>query len=123
MFKNSQITNRSLEKVSIEILDNTITEKSVVILITDNNENSYSWNVEFGIQKKINNKWVDLKYVSDDLSWIDIAYILNENNQLTQRLNIEQYYGKLSTGTYRIVKFIDDGKSISNLYSNEFEIK
>ena len=46
----------------------------------------------------------------------------NEDNQLTLKLDIEQYYGKLSNGTYRIVKPVYDN-GYMDIYSNEFEIK
>ena len=67
-------------------------------------------------------EWKDIKYVSDNLSWIDIAYELGEDNKLTQKLDIEKYYGELSEGTYRIVKPIYDNGYVY-MYSNEFEIK
>lgn len=114
--------NRNIENVTIEVLKDTITNKSLEILITDNNEDKYGWGVEFRVQEKINGEWEDLKYVSDDLSWIEIAYELNKNNQLTQKLDIEKYYGELPNGTYRIVKQVYDNEYI-DIYSNEFEIK
>ena len=114
--------NRNKENVTIEVLQDTITKEKVEILITDNNEDHYGWGVEFKIQQKVNEEWKDLKYVSDNLSWIDIAYELNEDNQLTQKLDVEKYYGKLSNGIYRIVKPVYDNGYI-DIYSNEFEIK
>ena len=114
--------NRKPENVTIQVDKNTISPESVSIIITDNNVEQYGWGVEFRVQEKINDEWKDLDYISDDLSWIDIAYELNEDNQLTQKLDIEKYYGKLNTGIYRIVKPVYDGEYI-DIYSNEFEIK
>ena len=114
--------DRKIENVNIEVLKDTITKKSVEIQITDNNRDHFAWGVAFGVQKKINEEWKDIKYVSDNLSWIDIAYELGENNKLTQKLDIEEYYGELSEGTYRIVKPIYDNGYVY-MYSNEFEIK
>lgn len=114
--------NRNPENVTIEILSNTISNTSVEILITDNNVNQYGWGVEFRVQEKVDNEWKDLDYISDDLAWIDIAYELNEDNQLTQKLDIEKYYGKLNNGIYRIVKPVYDNGYV-DIYSNEFEIK
>ncbi len=114
--------NRNPENVTIEILSDTISNTSVEILITDNNVNQYGWGVEFRVQEKVDNEWKDLDYISDDLAWIDIAYELNEDNQLTQKLDIEKYYGKLNNGIYRIVKPVYDNGYI-DIYSNEFEIK
>ena len=114
--------NRNKENVTIEVLPNTITKKKAEILITDKNEDHYGWGVEFRVQKKVNEEWKDLDYISDNLSWIDIAYELNEDNQLIQILDIAKYYGELENGTYRIVKPVYDNGYI-DIYSNEFEIK
>lgn len=114
--------NRSPENVIIEVDNTTITPESVSIIITDNNKEHYGWGVEFRIQQKVNDEWEDFKYLSNDLAWIDIAYQLNEDNQLTLKLDIEKYYGKLSNGIYRIVKPVYDNGYI-DIYSNEFEIK
>lgn len=114
--------NRNPENVTIEILSNTISNTSVEILITDNNVDQYGWGVEFRVQEKVNGEWKDLNYISDDLAWIDIAYELNSDNQLTQKLDIEKYYGQLNSGIYRVVKPIYDDEYI-DIYSNEFEIK
>ena len=114
--------NRSPENVIIEVVENTITNTGVTIIITDNNEDYYGWGVDFKVEKKIDDGWKCLKPVSGDLSWIEIAYSSNEDNQITQKLDIEKYYGKLTSGVYRIVKSVYDNGYI-DLYSNEFEIK
>lgn len=117
--------NSKTENVTIEVDQNLITAESVSITITDNNENQYGWGVEFKIQQKINGEWQDLNYISDNLSWIDIAYELDSNNQLIQKINIKKYYGELSSGTYRVVKpvYDNDENRYVYIYSNEFEIK
>lgn len=119
---STENANRKPENVTIEIDNSTINTESVSITITDNNENHYGWGVEFRVQEKVNGEWKDLKYISDNLSWIDIAYQLNEDNKLTQKLDIEKYYGKLNNGIYRVVKPVYDNEYI-DIYSNEFEIK
>ena len=120
--QNNTKSNRSSENVTIEINNSTIKPESVSITITDNNENQYGWGVEFRVQEKVDGEWKNLNYISDELSWIDIAYELNEDKQLTQKLDIEKYYGKLPNGIYRIVKPVYDNGYI-DIYSNEFEIK
>ena len=115
-------SNRNPNNVIIKVDNTTIKPESVSITITDNNENQYGWGVEFRVQEKVNGEWKNLNYISDNLSWIDIAYHLNEDKQLTQKLDIEKYYGKLSNGIYRIVKPVYDEGYI-DIYSNEFEIK
>lgn len=115
--------NRNKENVTIEVLQNTITKEKVEILITDNNEYHYGWGVEFRVQEKVNGEWEELNYVSSDQIWNSLAYLPNENNQITQKLDIEKYYGKLFNGVYRIVKPVYDNDDYIDIYSNEFEIK
>lgn len=114
--------NRSPENVTIKVLKDTISSTGLSIIITDNNKDYYGWGVDFKVQKKIDEKWETLEPISDDLTWIGIAYVPNEDNQVKQKLNIENYYGKLGNGIYRIVKTVYD-KEYIDLYSNEFEIK
>lgn len=117
---NKEKTKPSIENITIEVLPNTITKESVTILITDNNENKYSWGEPYKVQKKTSEGWKTLPSVSDMLTWTMVAYIPDENNQIKQKLNIKACYGELSEGTYRIVK--NNGNS-EEIYSNEFEIK
>ena len=114
--------DRKPENVTIEVLKDTITNKTAEILITDNNKEQYGWGVEFRVQQKVNGEWKELEYKSNDLSWIEIAYALDKNNQVKMKINFEKYYGTLESGTYRIVKPVYDNRYI-DLYSNEFEIK
>jgi len=114
--------NRDAKNVTIEVIQDTITNKSVEILITDNNEDYFGWGVDFKVQKKIDGEWKDLKFKSKDVSWIAIAYVPNEDNQIKQKIDIEEYYGKLKKGTYRVVKSVYD-KGYIYIYSDEFEIK
>ena len=119
-----ETVNHNPENVTIEIDNDTVKSESLSIIITDNNVNPYGWGMDFKIQKKTNENWEDLNYISDDIVWIDIIYELNESNQWTQKLDIETYYGTLSNGIYRIVKpVIDYDGNYVNIYSNEFEIK
>lgn len=113
--------NRDIKNVTIEVLKDTITNKSLEILITDNNEDCFGWGVDFKIQQKVNGEWKNLEYVSDDLAWNSIAYLPNEDKQIKQKIDIEKYYGKLDNGTYRVAKSVYD-KGYIDIYSNEFEI-
>lgn len=119
---SSNTTTPCPENVTITVVEDTISRNELTIKIADNNEDKYGWGVEFRVQERVDNEWKDLDYISDNLTWIDIAYKLNADNQLTQKLNIEKYYGKLNNGIYRIVKPVYDNGYV-DIYSNEFEIK
>lgn len=116
------VLNTKAENVTIEILKDTITNTSVEILITDNNEDQYGWGKSYRIQNKENGKWNDLKTIQD-LGFEEIVFKLDENNQLKQKINWERFYGELEKGTYRIVKPQWSNNEYIDLYSNEFEIK
>lgn len=73
-------SNRNLENVMIEINNSTVKPESVSITITYNNENQYGQGVEFRVQEKVDGEWKNLNYIFDELSWIDIAYELNEDD-------------------------------------------
>ena len=109
--------NRDVKNVTIKVLEDTITNKSVEILITDNNEDYFIWGINFKVQEKIKGQWKDLECIY--LYWDLFAYVPNEDKQIKQKLDIEKYYGILKNGTYRIVKSVDN----VDIYSNEFEIK
>jgi len=113
--------NRSPENVVIEVLEDTITKNYAEILITDNNQNHYGWGVDFRVQKKVNDKWEELNAINE-MSFIEIAYEVDENNQIKMQVHYGEYYGALEKGIYRIVKPIYDNGYI-DIYSNEFEIK
>lgn len=118
---STQNLNRSPENVTIEVLEDTITNESAEILITDDNQAHYGWGVDFRVQKKVDEKWEELEPVSE-LSFIEIAYEVGEDNQIKMKVDYGKYYGTLENGIYRIVKPIYD-KEYIDLYSNEFEIK
>lgn len=111
--------------VKIEVEKSTITPTSISIIITNNNENELFYGEEFKIQKKINGNWKDIDYASDKvLIWNAIALMTEGNSQTTKKLNIEYYYGKLDSGTYRVVKPVSNGNGGEiNIYSDEFKIE
>lgn len=115
--------NSNLENVIMKVDSTTIKPTSISIIITNNNDNDIGYGEEYKIQKNINEEW---KYLDNlpNTSWNDIAYIMKENSETTNKLNFENTYGELGKGTYRIIKtmFSENGKN-TDIYSNEFEIK
>lgn len=108
-----------IDKVTIEVDKSTISSKSISIIIINNNENELTYGEEFKIQKNVDGEWKNLDYLPNAI-WNAMAYVTKGNSQTNKKLNIENYYGELENGTYRVVKPIFDGNSI---YSDEFEIK
>ena len=115
--------NSNLENVIMKVDSITIKPTSISIIIINNNDNEIGYDQEYKIQKNINGEWKYLDYLPNT-SWNDIAYIIKANSQTTKKLNLENTYGELEKGTYRIIKtmFSENGKK-ADIYSNEFEIK
>ena len=110
------------DKVTIEVLKDTISNTYAEILITDNNETPCGWGDPFRIQELKDGKWIESETIGE-MIFKSIGYLLNEDNQLKQKVNWEYIYGELDAGTYRIVKSVYSGEEYIDLYSNEFEIK
>ena len=115
--------NSDLENVIIKVDSTTIKPTSISIIIINNNDNEIGYGEEYKIQKNINGEWKYLDYLPNT-SWNDIAYIIKANSQTTKKLNLENTYGELEKGTYRVIKtvFFENGKK-TDIYSTEFEIK
>ena len=115
------IFNRDKEKVTIEVLADTLTPSGATIVVTDKNEDTYGWGISYKVQQKINEEWIDLKPIAEML-FEEIAYSLDEYGQFRQNIDWTRFYGELEKGTYRIVKDTYD-KGYIYFYSNEFKIK
>ena len=115
--------NSDLENVIMKVDSTTIKTTSISIIIINNNDNEIGYEEEYKIQKNKNGEWKYLDYLPNTV-WNDIAYIIKANSQTTKKLNLENTYGELEKGTYRVIKtvFFENGKK-TDIYSTEFEIK
>lgn len=130
---NSNIKNENLivnedekstidvEKVTLNVKKNTVSSYGATVVITDTNEPSLCWGQQYRIQEKKNAKWEFIKTNTDNIIFESMAYILDENHQYSQKIDWSKHYGKLSKGTYRIVKDVYNNGYMS-FYSNEFTI-
>ena len=115
--KNDEEYVRKSELVKLEVLENTITNESATLIITDNNDVAFEFGEYFEIEKKENNNWNELNYLAEK-KYLLLAYKRDENNQYKFVINWKNEYGILPSGIYRIVKYSNDIK----FCSNEFEI-
>ena len=111
--------NSDLENVIMKVDSTTIKPTSISIIIINNNDNEIGYDQEYKIQKNINGEWKYLDYLPNT-SWNDIAYIIKANSQTTKKLNLENTYGELEKGTYRIIKtmFSENGKKLIFIQMN-----
>lgn len=106
------------EKVSLKVLEETITRDGATLVITDENEEPYGYGEDFVLEVKKGESWKRVEYLPDTI-WKSLAYIPNDEGILTMKLDFKYYFGSLEDGMYRVVKTIQG----VNIYSNEFEIK
>lgn len=112
------MSERTLDKVSIEIEEGTLTNKGATIVIKDYNELPYSYGEYYHIEKLTNGEWKELKSIDHNIN--DVGHIIGRDGQTTIDFNWEKAYGKLNPGKYKFVMEIDyDIPKVST----EFEIK
>ena len=104
---NIKESNRKAENVKLEIKEGSLTNTGVTVIITDKNENPYGWGEPYFIEMDEGGIWSRLKYLSN-FSWIEIAYVLDENGQYEQKINWKDLYGELPPGNYRLGKNVYD---------------
>lgn len=113
-------SDRKAENVKLEIKEGTLTSTGATVIITDKNENPYGWGVPYFIEIEEDGLWTEAQDLYR-ISWIEIAYELDENGQYEQEINWEKFYGELKPGNYRLVKNVYDNGYI-NFYV-EFTIE
>ena len=97
--------NSDSENVIMKVDSTTIKPTSISIIIINNNDNEIGYGEEYKIQKNINGEWKYLDYLPNT-AWNDVAYIIKANSQTTKKLNLENTYGELEKGTYRVIKTV-----------------
>ena len=96
--------------VSIKIKEGTLTNTGATIIIRDTTDKDYSYGEPYRIDKKENGKWKEVPRVREAAFFNDLAYYLDENNEIVREINWEWIYGKLKPGTYRFVTEASDEK-------------
>ena len=91
-----------VENVSATISDISLT--GATITIKDTNEDKYTYEEWYVLQKVIDGKTYSIPTKVKDYGFNDIGYEVNENNEVKFVIDWEWLYGELSQGSYRIIK-------------------
>ena len=112
----------SQNDVIMTIKDGTLTNKSVTLILTNNSDRKIQYGSPYEIEIKKNDEWYK---INAKLNFT--LFILESKKKNEFKLNFEEGYGKLPSGTYRVIKKIDkekeDGLFDSFYVSTEFTIK
>lgn len=115
------IESNKIENVTMTIKEGTLTNTGATVVITDTNITKHIFNSEYRIDKKVNDGWLEAKRIDNNFAFKDLAWIVGDDNTITNNVNWEKLYGKLEPGQYRMIKKVD-GKMFSAIQV-EFEIK
>ena len=91
-----------VENVSATISDISLT--GATITIKDTNEDKYTYEEWYVLQKVIDGKTYSIPTKVKDYGFNDIGYEVNENNEVKFVIDWEWLYGELPQGSYRIIK-------------------
>lgn len=110
--------------VIMTIKDGTLTNKSVTLVLINNSDKKIQYGSSYEIEIKKNDEW---HKINAELNFTLQLFILESKEKNEFELNFEEGYGKLPSGTYRVIKKIDkekeDGLFDSFYVSTEFTIK
>lgn len=107
---NNEPEALDVEKISIEIKENTLTPNGATIIYTDKNNPPYGYSEWYKIEKKDNNEWIDVEVINNDYYFNDMAWELDKNGQFEKNIDWSNLYGTLSQGNYRLVKRVYDNE-------------
>lgn len=112
----------SIYGISMVIKENTLTKTgmSVVIIDTTNYKNVYGGSCDYRIDRRLNNKWEEVKKIKNFPSYLQSSYV-EENNKLEIDIDWSKTYGELKKGEYRLVKSTEIENKLYE-FSVEFEI-
>ena len=112
----------SIDGISMVIKENTLTKTgmSVVIIDTTNYKNVYGGSCDYRIDRRLNNKWEEVKKIKNFPSYLQSSYV-DENNKLEIDIDWSKTYGELEKGEYRLVKSTEIENKVYE-FSVEFEI-
>ena len=122
------IGNKSDIKISqndviMTIKEGTLTNKSATLVLTNNSDKNFQYGNTYEIEIKKDGEW---HKINVELNFDMPAFPLSSKESKEIELNWENEYGKLSKGTYRIIKGInyeyEEGKYKSFNIAVEFTI-
>lgn len=113
----------SQSDVTMTIKDGTLTNKSATLILTNNSDKNFQYGNPYEIEIKKDGEW---HKINVELNFTLPTFHLLPKESKEIELNWENEYGKLSKGTYRIIKGInyeyEEGKYKSFNVAVEFTI-
>lgn len=110
--------------VSMSIKDGTLKNTGATLILTNNSDKEFQYGNPYKMEIKQNGEWYK---ISVEINFTLPAFCLKSKESKEIELNWENGYGKLTSGTYRIIKEINYEKEEGNFetfnVAVEFTIK
>lgn len=94
----------SLTEVSMTIKEGTLSKTGATVILNNNSDKEYLYGTSYEIEVMKNGEWYKIDAV---LYFTSIAYSLDPHESVELTLSWQEGYGKLDSGTYRIIKNVD----------------
>ena len=107
--------------ITMRIEDGTVTKTSAKVIISDNTEEENTYGDYFRVEKEINDKWQEVRKISNNYVFNDIAYRVIDNHELELTCDWKTIYGELEPGEYRIVKKVNNENELFTKFIIEDE--
>ena len=98
----SEYNITEVENVSTSITD--ISQTGATIIIKDTNVIKYTYGEWYKMEKEMDGVWYELPTKIKEYGFDSKGYNVDEKNEVKFDINWEWLYGKLPTGSYRIIK-------------------
>lgn len=77
--------------------------------VINNTKDNYATGTDFHIERLENGKWIPLKYKAN--TWEAISYGIKAKDTLVFHFRLKAFWHKFHTGTYKIIKSINKGRT------------
>lgn len=87
----------------MSIKKNSLTLEDATLIIKNNTNYTYTYGQSYILEKYVDGNWfiIDPK---NDLTFVSIGYTIRLKETKQIKVNWKHYYGRLSSGKYRIIK-------------------
>lgn len=122
MIQSANKPSKDTSLVRLDIVEESITNAGVTMIITDHNEPDFGWGPGYELLKLVKEEqWIPVE-PKVPLVFNEIAYVLDDNNQWTYNIDWTNFYGEVAPGTYKLKKSVYNN-GYTDIYTEAFEIK
>lgn len=119
-YKN--LENQSINNVTLEVKEETITRTGATFVLTDRNKVFCNYGSEYRIEVKKNGKWEMQKTITEGVTW-NSGYSRPGAEISEVKKDWSKIYGKLKNGEYRIGLYVFTNTGNNGYVYAEFTIK